>query len=325
MFSTKPELLIMSGLPASGKSTAAAKWYAEDPDARTVINWDQMRTQRYGEGWKFNRKEEEEMKAASFDIARRALAAGLSVCIDNTNLTPRARGKWEAIAKEFGLVAINEDFDTPVAECIRRDKLRERRVGRAVIERMALFRGYIDWADLEPARDGKDIILVDIDGTVANLDHRLHHVKPKIDPCTQAGFVTHQFENHVCKGCGYQKPRKDWSKFFAEVGNDTPIVETVDLVKYLNIHYYIIFVSGRDTTCAIATEDWLDEHIGPQGYHALFMREAHDTREDFVHKLEILELLPKERIAFVLDDRDQCVRLWREQGLRCLQVAKGDF
>lgn len=30
-------------------------------------------------------------------------------------------------------------------------------------------------------------------------------------------------------------------------------------------------------------------------------------------------------VEFVIDDRDQVVRMWRDLGLRCLQVADGDF
>jgi hypothetical protein len=32
-----------------------------------------------------------------------------------------------------------------------------------------------------------------------------------------------------------------------------------------------------------------------------------------------------ENTFLVLDDRDQVVKMWRERGFRCLQVANGNF
>jgi phosphoserine phosphatase len=49
-------------------------------------------------------------------------------------------------------------------------------------------------------------------------------------------------------------------------------------------------------------------------------------RKDSIVKYEILQEIVKEYfIPFVFDDRDQVVRMWREAGLRCLQVASGNF
>jgi hypothetical protein len=60
---------------------------------------------------------------------------------------------------------------------------------------------------------------------------------------------------------------------------------------------------------------------------ALFMRKSGDYRKDSVVKKEIYERHIKEdfNVEFVLDDRDQVVKMWREQGLVCLQVAEGNF
>jgi len=55
------------------------------------------------------------------------------------------------------------------------------------------------------------------------------------------------------------------------------------------------------------------------------MRQAGDYKPDYEHKKELLDLLPKDRIAFILDDRDQVVNMWRENGLTCLQVDAGAF
>ena len=57
------------------------------------------------------------------------------------------------------------------------------------------------------------------------------------------------------------------------------------------------------------------------------MRETGDSQPDKIVKRKIYENIIKGRfnVKFVLDDRDQVVRTWRNLGLRCLQVAYGDF
>ena len=59
----------------------------------------------------------------------------------------------------------------------------------------------------------------------------------------------------------------------------------------------------------------------------LLMRKDNDDRKDSIVKKEIYdnEILGKYNVLFVLDDRDQVVKLWRSLGLVCLQVANGDF
>lgn len=82
-------------------------------------------------------------------------------------------------------------------------------------------------------------------------------------------------------------------------------------------------VSGRDTSIGIETEDWLDRHCIT--YNHLLLRQAGDHRPDVEHKLEILDFIPLERIAYVLEDRDRCVEAYRAKGLTVLQVVKGDY
>jgi hypothetical protein len=52
-----------------------------------------------------------------------------------------------------------------------------------------------------------------------------------------------------------------------------------------------------------------------------------DNRPDEVIKLELykLHVEPDYKILFVLDDRNKVVDMWRDNGLKCLQVANGDF
>jgi len=86
----------------------------------------------------------------------------------------------------------------------------------------------------------------------------------------------------------------------------------------------VIFCSGRPERCREDTEKWLKRH-GFNDY-ALWMREDGDFRRDDIVKQEILDkYLDKDRVMFVLDDRQQVVDMWRRNGLQCFQVAEGNF
>jgi hypothetical protein len=88
----------------------------------------------------------------------------------------------------------------------------------------------------------------------------------------------------------------------------------------------VLIVSGREDRWRAETERWLDRHgITHDG---LFMRRAGDRRTDTVVKREIYErhIAGKYTVRVVFDDRDQVVRLWRDEfDLPCFQVAWGDF
>ncbi len=337
-----PNILILCGLPGSGKSTQAESLLKANP-GMVRINYDLLRIAMYGEKWKWNRAEEDAMKKRALQQARDALTAGLDVEIDNCNLNERARAPWVNLAKEFGLVPEIFEVDTPLEECVRRDRLRsgKARVGRAVIERMALFNGFIDWNDPKYSRD---FIIVDMDGTIADCDHRrkaafegpTKHklVRPPVTHlsagtmCSLDGKVM----DRECPECG-GKADKNWGIFYQGVENDPPIVPIIDLVTRLHNDtlsldggYDIIIVSGRPTNEAgIGTEEWLAKNLPLSGVRHLFMRNAMDYRSDDIIKQEILDLLPKSRIKYVFDDRERVVAMWRRNGLTCLQVADGRF
>jgi len=344
---TKPEVLILSGLPGSGKSTFAEDWLVQKQGQGVRINYDNIRIELFGTDWKWNRTDEGKMKDHAMETANDALKCGYSLIIDNTNLTPKARAPWENLARSYGLTPENMEFDTPVAECVRRDSLRSdrSRVGRAVIERFALFNGFIDWNDrsLYP----RDFIIVDMDGTVADCDWRrklafegpTKHKDVKIFLESSNGVtVPCSLKNKVvdreCPECG-GKARKNWPLFAANVENDPPIQPIVSLVQTLEMYggedtsgdfsgLDVIVVSGREIgPSGKGTEAWLEKM--PWHTLHLFMRNSQDYRPDDVIKQEILDLLPKDRIRYVLDDRQRVVDMWRRNGLACLQVADGRF
>ena len=165
----------------------------------------------------------------------------------------------------------------------------------------------------------KDIIVCDLDGTLCNIDHRLHFVQvaegaPRV---ANSGDIIY--------------PRKDWDSFFAGVPNDTvnkPVLEVLERFQFEG--FKIIFSAGRPERCRADTVQWFYKHTDlfedTKAGETLYMRQDGDFRRDDIVKQEILDkYIDKDRVLFVLDDRDQVVDMWRRNGLTCFQVAEGDF
>ena len=146
----------------------------------------------------------------------------------------------------------------------------------------------------------KKYAIIDLDGTCSNAEPR----KYLID--------------------GSQK--KDWDKFYDLCGEDKPFIDILRLVNLLHRDgFYIAYLTGRVERVRTQTVSWLFNHGFPEG--SLQMRPDGDTRQDCIVKAEMADKcgLTPENTFLVLDDRDQVVKMWRERGFRCLQVANGNF
>jgi hypothetical protein len=116
----------------------------------------------------------------------------------------------------------------------------------------------------------------------------------------------------------------DWSR----VGEDDPNPPIIRLVRmFRRAGFTVIYVSGRDEVCREQTLMWLDHHLEAIPDERLLMRPRKDNRPDHEIKLEIYrrDIEPKYRVAWVIDDRNQVVKMWRSLGLTVLQVADGEF
>lgn len=115
----------------------------------------------------------------------------------------------------------------------------------------------------------------------------------------------------------------DWDKVGDDVVDKT--IKEILRTFYSTSEYDIILISGRDDVCKQITERWLDKNY--IFYDGLYMRKHNDNRPDEAIKKEIYDKHIKDKydVEFVLDDRNKVVKMWRGIGLKCLQVAEGDF
>ena len=137
----------------------------------------------------------------------------------------------------------------------------------------------------------------DLDGTLADCDHRLHHI-------TGAA--------------------KDWRAFFAACGDDKPLEHTLDLLSHLMEGGHLVEIwTGRSDEAREQTLAWLAAQ-GITAPPSIRMRSAGDRRPDDVVKREFLADCAV-RPDIIFEDRERVVEMWRREGIPCFQVAEGEF
>jgi len=192
----------------------------------------------------------------------------------------------------------------------------------------------------------KKIIICDIDGTIANLQHRLHFIK---------------------NADGSKKKYKDtdWDSFHTACVDDTPInwvIEVLANIYDAGTEREVFFFSGRNESVRQETLYWLWKHVlSPSMCHSveitkeeydelensgmahtvrtdryppaftlrffqlqpnLEMRSEGDRRPDTQVKFEMMyeyKITPEE-VVCILDDRQSVVDMWRENGFNVMQV-----
>ena len=120
---------------------------------------------------------------------------------------------------------------------------------------------------------------------------------------------------------------------YDKVINDPVDPRLLRIIKmYLKQKVRVFFLTGREDigVCREFTRKWLENHFPEFEYvfdYNLLMRQKGDHRPDQITKKEIYETYIKGsyNVLCVFDDRQKVVDMWREQGLLCCQVAKGDY
>jgi len=142
------------------------------------------------------------------------------------------------------------------------------------------------------------LICFDIDGTLADVSHRVHYWR--------------------------QKP-KNWNMFKSEMVNDDPIEQIVTIAREMAFTgHQIILCSGRSDD----TRDWTEQWLTAQGieWSKLYMRATNDYRSDDIVKKELLDQIVVDfgkKPDIVFDDRPRVVKMWRENGVFVADVYQG--
>jgi uncharacterized HAD superfamily protein len=135
------------------------------------------------------------------------------------------------------------------------------------------------------ARAEPGLAVVDIDGVVADVRHRLHHLDPP----------------------------KSWRAFFAEAPRDPLLPQGAALVADLAQRHRVVWLTGRPEYLRQVTQCWLADHDLPAG--DLQMRPNGDRRPARVFKLGRLRRMPEQAIALFVDDDPDVVAAARARGI----------
>ncbi len=294
------KIILTKGLPASGKTTWAKDLMAKEPGKWKRVNKDDLRAMLDDSKW--SRGNEKFILESRDFLVTTALLHGYNVIVDDTNLAPKHEQAMIDLAmlmsgknKKIGIsnpkevkVEIKDFTDVPPEVCIERDLKRANSVGSKVI--MQMYDQFLapQKEKVKHYPDAPEAIICDVDGTLA-----------------------------LFEGSPYDR---DFSKDTL----NSPVASTLE--RFASNGIKIIIVSGRKNSALETTKKWLETNNVP--CNEIYMpRSEKDWRKDFILKEEIYNehIKGKNNIKFVLDDRDQVVRLWRRLGLTCLQVADGDF
>jgi len=295
------KILILIGIPASGKSTWTKKFLLNNPNY-VKVNRDYFRLMFRNEQI-CEPKVEDLISKVLNKTVHSALTKKLNVIIDNTNVKEKY---IQQFIDEFKYSADIEYqvFDISLDKALERDKGRVGEVGEAVIKRM--YKDYkilMDTFHFQPVKKVKhrpiitplyDSMLLpatifDIDGTIAHMGNR-------------SAF--------------------DWNKVHLDVPNNI-VLEHIEFHKQLDRK--IILLSGRDSASRKLTEEWLDFYKIP--YDKLYMRPENDYRRDTVVKKELYDnhIKGKYNVLVVYDDRLQVLDMWYKEGLFTFNVNQGNF
>ena len=153
------------------------------------------------------------------------------------------------------------------------------------------------------------IICFDLDGTLADCQHRLHFI------------------------------RSDWPRFNELASEDTLIPHTAAIFHALRrdpAQHFLVFWTARPESNREITSAWIEKHLGVETYH------RHEGARDWKQDRHLLLMDSPEYTAprddqlklrwaedlemdFCFEDRDRCVATLREAGYRVFQVAPGAF
>lgn len=304
-------ITMLVGPPGSGKSTMARDLIENDGDhgAATV-----------------RISQDDQGRVGHMELFERAIAEGQNIIVDRMNYNKDQRNRYLEPARKAGynvrIIVVHTPFQVCMARC-------NARVGHPTIqdEKTAskainfFFSNYERVEDSEADRvdrlgwvgdKGFSAVICDLDGTLCNIEHRRHFVRPT------------------------DGTKKNWPAFFAGIPNDTINEWCKELLIQMSASHKIVFCSGRGENERMATVEWLEKNkvqsfydplFETETYADLFMRNRQDSRQDSIVKEIILdfEILTRYKPIFMIDDRQQVVDMWRRRGFVCLQCDVGDF
>jgi phosphoglycolate phosphatase-like HAD superfamily hydrolase len=140
--------------------------------------------------------------------------------------------------------------------------------------------------------DDRPLAVFDVDGVLADVRHRLHHLESR---------------------------PKNWDAFFRAAVDDPPLADGIALCRESAKECEVVYVTGRPAHCRRDTLAWFARQGLPEG--RLSMRAAGDRRPARLAKPQLLRRLARGRtVAIVVDDDDQVCAAYEDAGWTVLRA-----
>ena len=258
----RPTLILLVGIPGSGKTTYAYKYIEEHPGT-VHISSDKIRKELWGSEATQGDNNVVFSRMHSRTIA--SLDFGYNVVYDATNVTRKDRASIISICPKFVKIEAHVIF-APIETCIERDAARKRTVGKDVIDRM-LKRFQAPYFD-----EGIDEIKVILPDDFNCGDYRLkcanamiiphdnpHHTLDIYDHCLAANkYIFSKTKcDHVDKASFWHDVGKPYVKAFIDSkGNPC---EQAHYYQHQCVGAYMAYGMG----CSIETAWLISTHMDP--------------------------------------------------------------
>lgn len=279
----RQKILMLKGLPGSGKSTYAKELQAQ---GWARVNKDDIRKDFFPD---YTHKDEKDVVYIEDSEIIAELREGNNVVVDDTNFAPKHQKRLEKIAREHDADFEVLFIDTPLEECIKRNRKRAKVVPMEAI--LSMHRKYIaPYKNEVQVYDDKleECIIVDVDGTLAHITG--------------------------------DNPRSPYDASRAMEDKLDDAVSNVVAMAYGH-GYKVVVLTGRHSGHLGVTKDWLAAN--GVDYDEIHCRDEEDTRADYIVKRELFDkyVRGKYNVKYVIDDRPQVCRMWRSLGLVTFQVG----
>ena len=144
---------------------------------------------------------------------------------------------------------------------------------------------------------GQLAYIFDVDGTLANVDPYLHHVRGS---------------------------NRDYEAFHEASVGALPNIEVVEMLNHAFFdQMHIIIVTSRKEKWRGLTSYWLAKN--DIGHHALYMRSDDDNRPDYEVKKDILLKIKNHwNVIHAVDDNPNVIRLWEDHGIPTTKIGNWD-
>lgn len=175
------------------------------------------------------------------------------------------------------------------------------------------------------------MIIFDLDGTLADIEHRRHFVERDhpINEKKRLSEISLDSNVEIDPNQYFWKP--DWKAFFEACDQDKYNVPVFEVLRTLRQQYEVEIWSGRCESVRKKTEKWIasyQPYLGWADKIPLKMRPIRDYTPDEQLKERWLDehiASGGKPIEFVFDDRAKVIKFWRRRGIfvfDCNQTGK---